>query len=447
MTGQVTWRTGLSKVGVPGPSGLQARDITIAQALKPLGYATGQFGKNHLGDRDEFLPTNHGFDEFFGSLYHLKAGEEPEHPYWFSNNPDFLKSYNPRGVIHSYANGKIEDTGPLNSKRMETIDDETTKACMDFITSQAQAGTRFFTWMNFTRMHRHTHIRPEYEGKAGMGKGFFYADGMWEMDQDVGKLLKLLDDLHIADDTIVMFSSDNGANLWAWPDTAVTPFRGEKDTNWEGAYRVPAMVRWPGKIKAGEVSNELFSGLDWFPTLLAAAGDTTIKDRLLTGANIGGKTFKVHLDGYNQLPYLLGEQPRGNRSEFYYFNDDAELVAMRYDILEPGATTSTAWKIVFCEQRQPGQLDVWANPFTCLRAPRMFNLRMDPFEHAQISGAEYDEWRNDNGYVAFEGIRRTAAFLQTFLQYPPSQLPASFSVNQITEGINKRIEQMQQQRH
>jgi arylsulfatase len=446
ITGQATWRTGLSKVGVPGgPSGLQPRDITIAQALKPLGYATGQFGKNHLGDRNEFLPTNHGFDEYFGSLYHLNAGEEPEHPYWFSNNPEFLKAYNPRGVIRSYADGRIEDTGPLNTKRMETIDDETTTACIDFITRQARAGAPFFTWMNFTRMHRHTHLRPEYEGKAGLGKGFFYADGMWEMDQDVGKLLKLLDDLHISNDTIVIFTSDNGPNLWAWPDTAVSPFRGEKDTNWEGAFRVPAMVRWPGRIKAGEVSNELFSGLDWFPTLLAAAGDTTIKDRLLKGASVGGKTFKVHLDGYNQLPYLLGQQPRGNRNEFYYFNDDAELVAMRYDVLEPGATSTTAWKIVFCEQRQPGELDVWSNPFTCLRAPRMFNLRMDPLEHAQISGAEYDEWRNDNGYVAFEGIRRTAAFLQTFVDYPPSQTPASFSVDQIVEGINKKIEQMQQQ--
>jgi arylsulfatase A-like enzyme len=446
ITGQIAWRTGLSKVGVPGgPAGLQPRDITIVQAMKPLGYATGQFGKNHLGDRDEFLPTNHGFDEFFGSLYHLNAGEEPEHDYWFSNNPEFLKAYNPRGVIHSYADGKIEDTGPLNIKRMETIDDETTKACIDFITKQVEAGTPFFTWMNFTRMHRHTHVRPEYKGKAGMGKGFFYADGMWEMDQDVGRLLKLLDDLHVANDTIVIFTTDNGPNLWAWPDTGVSPFRGEKDTNWEGAFRVPAMIRWPGRIKAGEISNELFSGLDWFPTLLGAAGDTTIKDRLLEGASIGGRTFKVHLDGYNQLPYLLGQQPNGSRNEFYYFNDDAELVAMRYDVLEPEATISTAWKIVFCEQRQPGQLDVWANPFICLRAPRMFNLRMDPFEHAQISGAEYDEWRNDNGYVAFEGIRRTALFLQTFVKYPPSQSPASFSVDQIIEGIEKKIEQMGQQ--
>jgi arylsulfatase A-like enzyme len=444
ITGQATWRTGLSKVGVPGaPQGLQARDITIAQALKPLGYATGQFGKNHLGDRDEFLPTKHGFDEFFGNLYHLNAEEEPERPYWFSNNPDFLKSYNPRGVLHSFADGKIEDTGPLNVKRMQTIDDETTQACADFITKQAKAGTPFFSWMNFTRMHVFTHVRPEYEGKAGMGKGFFYADGMWEMDQNVGKLLKLLDDLQIAKDTIVVFTTDNGPNAFTWPDAATTPFRSEKDSNWEGAFRVPAMVRWPGHIKAGEVSNELFSGLDWFPTLLAAAGDTTVKDRLLKGSGFGGKTFKVHLDGYNQLPYLLGQQAHGARDEFFYFNDDGELVAIRFDTLQPGATERTAWKIVFCEQRQPGQMDIWANPFTCLRLPRQFNLRMDPYEHAQISGDSYDRWRAENAYVAFEGTRRAALFLQTFIAYPPSQLPGSFSVEGVADEVRRKIEQLQ----
>ncbi len=445
ITGQSAWRTGLTKVGVPGaPVGLQARDVTIAQALKPLGYATGQFGKNHLGDRDEYLPTNHGFDEFFGNLYHLNAEEEPERPYWPSNNPDFLKSYNPRGVIHSYADGKIEDTGPLTVKRMETVDDETTKACEDFITRQANAGTPFFTWMNFTRMHVFTHVRPEYEGKAGLGKGYFYADGMWEMDQNVGKLLGLLDSLKIADNTIVIFTTDNGPNAFSWPDAAVTPFRSEKDSNWEGAFRVPAMIRWPGKIQAGSVSNDLFSGMDWFPTLLAAAGDTTIKERLLKGTSIGGKTFKVHLDGYNQLPYLTGQQPHGNRDEYYYFDDDGDLVAMRFDVLQPGATTKTAWKVIFCEQRQPGQLDIWANPFTCLRLPRLFNLRMDPYEHAQISGDEYDAWRAANAYLMFEGTRRAALFLQTFVEYPPSQIPASFSVDQIEDAVKKKIAQMQQ---
>jgi arylsulfatase len=440
ITGQSPFRTGLSKVGVPGaPVGLQPRDITIAQALKPLGYATGQYGKNHLGDRDEYLPTNHGFDEFFGNLYHLNAEEEPERPYWPTNNPDFLKSYNPRGVLHSYADGKIEDTGPLTVKRMETVDDETTKACEDFITKNAKANTPFFAWMNFTRMHIFTHVRPEYEGKAGLGKGYFYADGMWEMDQNVGKLLQLLDDLKIADDTIVVFTTDNGPNAFTWPDAATTPFRSEKDSNWEGAFRVPALVRWPGHVKAGTVFNDLFSGLDWFPTLLAAAGDTTIKERLLKGASIGGKTFKVHLDGYNQLAYLTGEQPHGNRDEFYYFNDDGELVAMRFDVLQPGATIKTAWKLIFCEQRQPGQFDIWANPFTCLRVPRMFNLRMDPYEHAQISGDNYDSWRVDNAYLVFEGTRRAAIFLQTFIDYPPSQPPASFSIDQIEAGVKKKI--------
>jgi arylsulfatase A-like enzyme len=447
ITGQSAWRTGLTKVGVPGaPIGLQPRDITIAQALKALGYNTGQFGKNHLGDRDEYLPTNHGFDEFYGNLYHLNAEEEPERPYWPSNNPAFLQSYNPRGVIHSYSDGKIEDTGPLTKKRMETIDDETTKACMDFITKQSKAGTPFFTWMNFTRMHVFTHVRPEYAGKAGLGQGYEYADGMWEMDQNVGKLLKLLDDLGVTKDTIVVFSTDNGPNMFTWPDAAVSPFRSEKDSNWEGAFRVPAMIRWPDKIKAGEVSNELFSGLDWFPTLLAAAGDTTVKDRLLKGASFNGKNFKVHLDGYNQLPYLLGQQPKGNRDQYFYFDDDGQLVAMRFDFLQPGATTKTAWKIIFCEQRQPGQLDIWANPFTCLRLPRLFNLRMDPYEHAQISGDNYDLWRAENAYLMFEGTRRAAEFLQTFVEYPPSQIPASFSIDQIEDAIKKKVESMQQQK-
>jgi arylsulfatase len=446
ITGQAAWRTGLTKVGVPGaPVGLQARDVTIAQALKPLGYATGQFGKNHLGDRDEYLPTNHGFDEFFGNLYHLNAEEEPERPYWPSNNPDFLKSYNPRGVLHTYADGKIEDTGPLTKKRMEGVDDETTAACINFITKQANAGTPFFTWMNFTRMHMFTHIRAEDEGKAGLGKGYFYADGMWQMDQHVGQLLKLLDDLKIADNTIVIFTTDNGPNMFSWPDAAVSPFRSEKDSNWEGAFRVPALIRWPGHIQAGSVANDMMSGLDWFPTLLAAAGDTDIKERLLKGASIGGKTFKVHLDGYNQLPYLTGQQPRGFRDEYYYFDDDGQLVAMRFDLLQPGATIKTAWKVVFCEQRQPGQLDVWANPFTCLRLPRLFNLRMDPYEHAQVSGDGYDAWRVDNAYLMFEGTRRAALFLQTFIEYPPSQIPASFSIDQIEDQITKRVQQLQQQ--
>lgn len=430
ITGQSAWRTGLSKVGVPGaPVGLQARDITIAQALKPLGYGTAQFGKNHLGDRDEFLPTAHGFDEFFGNLYHLNAEEEPERPYWPADNPDFLKAYNPRGVIRSTADGKVEDTGPLTVKRMETIDDETTGAAIDYIKKQAAAKTPFFVWMNTTRMHIFTHVRPEYEGKAGLGKGYFYADGMWEHDQDVGKLLNALDEAGVADNTIVVYSTDNGPNMFTWPDAANSPFRSEKDSNWEGAFRVPAMVRWPGHIKPGTISNGMMSGLDWFPTLLAAAGDTDIKDRLLKGTKIGDKDFKVHLDGYNQLPYLTGQTDKSARSEFYYFNDDAELVAMRFD----------NWKFVYCEQRAPGQFAIWAEPFTCLRVPKMYNLRMDPYEHADISGNGYDQWRTDNAYLVFEGVRRSAAFLQTFIEYPPSQTPASFSVDQIAADVKAKV--------
>lgn len=429
ITGQTPKRTGLSKVGVPGaPVGLQARDVTIAQALKPLGYATGQFGKNHLGDRDEYLPTNHGFDEFYGNLYHLNAEEEPERPYWPGSDPAFVKAYNPRGVLHTFADGRIQDTGPLDRKRMETIDDETTAAAIDFMEREVKADKPFFVWMNTTRMHIFTHVRPEYRGKSGM-PGNEYADGMWEHDQDVGKLLKSLDDMKIADNTIVVYTTDNGPNAFTWPDAATTPFRSEKDSNWEGAFRVPGMVRWPGHIKPGQVSNEMFSGMDWFPTLLAAAGDTTIKNDLLKGTQIGGKTFKVHLDGYNELPYLTGQKQHADRNEFYYFNDDGVLVAVRFG----------DWKLNFCEQRQPGQFDIWASPFTCLRVPRMFNLRMDPYEHAQISGSGYDQWRVENAYLVFQGTMKAAEFLQTFIEYPPSQEPASFSIDQIERDVEAKI--------
>ena len=434
ITGQSALRTGLTKVGMPGATvGLQDRDITIAQALKPLGYATAQFGKNHLGDRDEYLPTKHGFDEFFGNLYHLNAEEEPERPY-FPKDPDdpFRKMYMPRGVIKATADGKIEDTGALTKKRMETIDDETVGAAIDYIDREAKAKKPFFVWMNTTRMHIFTHVRPEYRGKSGM-PGNEYADGMWEHDQDVGKLLNKLDELGIADNTIVVYTTDNGPNAFTWPDAATTPFRSEKDSNWEGAFRVPAMVRWPGHIKPGSVSNEIFSGLDWFPTLLAAAGDTTIKERLLKGWKPEGRhmTYKVHLDGYNQLPYLTGKEEKGARDDFYYFNDDGELVAMRMG----------NWKMVFCEQRAKGQLDIWANPFTCLRLPKQYNLRMDPYEHADISGSGYDQWRTENAYLTAAAVAKSAAFLQTFVDYPPSQKPASFSIDSVREEVDKKIEQ------
>jgi arylsulfatase A-like enzyme len=431
ITGQSCKRTGLSKVGVPGATvGLQDRDVTIAQALKPLGYATGQFGKNHLGDRNEYLPTNHGFDEFFGNLYHLNAEEEPERPYWPKDDPVFLKAYNPRGVLHSFADGRVEDTGPLTTKRMETIDDETTGACMDWITKQVQAGKPFFCWMNTTHMHFVTHVRPSMRGQSGM-PGNDYADAMIEHDGDVGKLLKLLDDLKIADNTIVIYTTDNGPNRFTWPDAATSPFRNEKDSNWEGAFRVPAMIRWPGHIKPGEITNAMFSGLDWFPTLLAAAGDTTIKERLLKGTDIGGKTFKVHLDGYNQLAYLTGQQPKSERTEFAYFNDDGVLVAYRYN----------DWKAVFCEQKSRGGLAVWREPFVCLRLPKVFNLRMDPYERADIVSDQYDDWLGKNGYLIFDVSIRAAAFLETFVEYPPSQEQASFSIDQIARGVEAKIKE------
>jgi len=433
ITGQSPIRTGLSKVGAPGaPVGLQKRDITIAQALKPLGYATGQFGKNHLGDRDEYLPTNHGFDEFFGNLYHLNAEQEPEMPYWPKDDPTFLKVYNVRGVLHSYADGKIEDTGPLNIKRMETIDDETSNAAMGFIDKQVKAGTPFFVWMNFTRMHVFTHIRPEFHGKSGM-PGNDYADGMWEHDQDVGKLLKQLDDLGIAKDTIVIYTTDNGPNMFSWPDAAMTPFRSEKDSNWEGAFRVPAMIRWPGHIKAGTWSNEIVSGLDWFPTLLAAAGDTTVKERLLKGwaPKAGGYVHKVHLDGYDILPYLEGKEAKSPRRDFFYFDDDGQLVAMRHD----------NFKYVYCEQRAPGNLNIWEEPFICLRLPKIFNLRMDPYERADITSDQYNDWLVHNVYLNVQGTILSEEFMETFKQYPPSQHPASFTVD--PDGILKMLANQQ----
>ena len=431
ITGQTPLRTGLSKVGMPGvPVGLQARDVTIAQALKAQGYATGQFGKNHLGDRVEYLPTNHGFDEFFGNLYHLNAEEEPEREFWPKDDAEFVKAASPRGVIKSSADGKIEDTGALTKKRMETIDDETTQAAINFIDKQVKADKPFFVWMNTTRMHAFTHVRESMRGQSGM-VGNEYADGMLEHDGDVGKLLKTLDDLKITDNTIVVYTTDNGPNQWSWPDAATTPFRNEKNSNWEGAYRVPAMVRWPGKVKPGTVSTQMFSGLDWFPTLLAAAGDIDIKDRLLKGTDVAGKNFKVHLDGFNQLDYLTGKADKSARNEFYYFNDDGVLVSMRFQ----------DWKLVFCEQRAPGGLQVWSEPFTCLRVPKMFNLRMDPYERADIVSDQYYDWLTKNDYLIFQGTRKAAAFLQTFVEYPPSQRPASFSIDQIRADVDKKIEE------
>ncbi|WP_062604570.1 arylsulfatase [Caballeronia calidae] len=449
ITGQSPLRTGLSKVGIPGAEqGLQATDITIAQALKPLGYATAQFGKNHLGDRNEYLPTVHGFDVFYGNLYHLNAEEEPERPFWPKADTPAGKAYAqmfmPRGVMDCKATdrddpttqarfGKIgrqtcADTGPLTKKRMETIDDETTGRAIDFMREQAKSDKPFFVWMNTTRMHVFTHVRPEYRGKSGM-PGNEYADGMWEHDQDVGKLLKTLDELGIADNTIVVYTTDNGPNQFTWPDAATTPFRNEKDSNYEGAFRVPAMVRWPGHIKPGQVSSEIVSGMDWFPTLLAAAGDPGVKDRLLKGWSVGGRSFRNHLDGYNQLPYLLGQQAKSDRNEFFYFDDDGVLVDMRHG----------DFKFVFCEQRAPGGFAVWNNPLTCLRVPKIFNLRMDPYERADIVSDQYYDWTTQNVYVTYGAIAQTAKFLETFVAYPPAQTPASFTVDGIRAGVDAEI--------
>ncbi|MGO6941655.1 arylsulfatase [Rhizobium johnstonii] len=433
ITGQTCLRTGLCKVGAPGaPVGLQASDITIAQALKPLGYATGQFGKNHLGDRDEYLPTKHGFDEFFGNLYHLNAEEEPEAPYWPKDDAEFLKAYSPRGVIKASADGKIEDSGPLTKKRMETIDDETSAAAMDFMDRQVKAKKPFFTWMNATRMHVFTHVRESMRGQSGM-VGNEYADGMVEHDQMVGKILKKLEELGITDNTIVVYTTDNGPNQWSWPDAATTPFRSEKDTNWEGAFRVPAMVKWPGHIQPGQVSNGMMSGLDWFPTLLAAAGDPDVKSRLLSGWKPDGSasSFRNHLDGYNQLDYLTGKTDKSARHDFYYFDDDGDLVATRYD----------DWKVVFKEQQLPGGFAVWQNPLVTWRIPKLFNLRMDPYERADVVSDQYNDFVVRNDYLLVKGQLQGAAFLETFVKYPPSQRVASFNIEGVREEVDKAIDQ------
>jgi arylsulfatase A-like enzyme len=434
ITGQSTLRTGLSKVGLPGANaGMQDADATIASALKDQGYATGQFGKNHLGDRDEFLPTAHGFDEFFGNLYHLNAEEEPENRN-YPTDPAFRERFGPRGVIKSSADGTIEDTGPLTRKRMETVDDETSAAAIDFMQRQVDAGTPFFTWMNTTRMHAFTHVREGHRSPPGLTALTEYADGMIEHDNVVGTLLQALDDMGIAENTIVIYTTDNGPHQNTWPDAGTTPFRSEKNTNWEGAFRVPALIRWPGHIEPNSVANDMFSGLDWFPTLMAAAGDTDIKERLLAGTTIDGKEYKNHLDGFNQLPYLTGEAEDGARSEFFYFNDDGEMVALRYE----------NWKVVFSEQRETGTLNIWAEPFTKLRVPRLFDLRADPYERANITSNTYFQWLFERVFLLSAAQAEAGEFLATFKEFPPAQRPDSFSIDQIQEELNKSFESMAQ---
>jgi arylsulfatase len=427
ITGQSVFRTGLSKVGLPGADlGLRAEDPTIAELLKPLGYATGQFGKNHLGDKDEFLPTNHGFDEFFGNLYHLNAEEEPELPDYPSPEefPDFRKNFGPRGVIHSSADGRIEDTGPLTKKRMETIDDEVVERAAGFIRERHGADTPFFVWVNMTHMHLRTHPKPESVGRAGRWQSPYH-DTMLDHDDLVGSLLDLLDELEIAEDTIVVYGTDNGPHMNSWPDGAMTPFRSEKNTNWEGAFRVPCLMRWPGKIPAGVVSNEIVSHLDMLPTFLAAAGEPEIGAKLLDGHRVGDTTFMVHLDGFDLLPYLTGEQEKSPRTTYFYFSDDGDLLAMRYD----------NWKIVFAEQRSPGTLGLWAEPFVHLRVPKMFNLRTDPFERADVTSNTYWDWVMDHVFLMVPAQAVVSEFLSTFEAYPPRQKAASFTIDQVLEKL------------
>lgn len=423
ITGQNPIRTGLTKVGMPGADiGLRPEDPTIAELLKPLGYATGQFGKNHLGDKDEFLPTNHGFDEFFGNLYHLNAEEEPEHPD-YPKDPKFKKEFGPRGVIHSFADGRIKDTGPLTKKRMETIDDEVTKRTLEFMEETHRDNKPFFIWWNSTGMHFRTHVSEKNKGKSGQG---FYNDAMVHHDELVGMLLDKLDELGIADNTIVMYSTDNGPHYNTWPDAGITPFRSEKNTNWEGGFRVPAFARWPGKFPSGKTLNGIVSHQDWMTTLLAIAGEAEIKEKLLKGYKFGDKTFKVHLDGFNMLPYFSGETDKSPRNHIYYVSDDGDLLAIRYN----------DWKVVFMEQRAK-TMTLWAEPFVPLRVPKIFNLRRDPFERADENSNTYWDWVLDHVFICVPMQTLVAKEIQSFKEFPPRQKPASFNLDQVLEKLQE----------
>ena len=423
--GQGVFRTGLSKVGLPGADlGMQEEDPTIAGLLKAQGYVTGQFGKNHLGDKDEHLPTNHGFDEFFGNLYHLNAEEEPENMD-YPKDPKFREQFGPRGVIKSSADGKIEDTGPLTKKRMETVDDETLEVALNFIERAHKAGKPFYVWWNGTRMHFRTHVKDELRGISGQDE---YADGMVEHDMHVGKLLAKLDELGITDNTIVHYSTDNGPHMNTWPDAAWSPFRGEKNTNWEGGWRVPSMVRWPGKIKAGVVSNNIMHHMDWLPTYLAVAGVPDIKEQLLKGGvKAIGREYKVHLDGYNFLPYLTGEAKESPRKEIFYFSDDGDLTALRYQ----------DWKMIFLEQKAEATLRAWIEPWTPLRIPLIFNLRRDPYERSYSTSNTYYDWLLDRAFLLVPAQAYVGKFLETFQEFPPRQKAASFSLDQVMEKLQR----------
>jgi len=440
ITGQGGLRTGMTKVGMPGATqGLSAKDPTIAQLLKPLGYATAQFGKNHLGDRNEFLPTVHGFDEFYGNLYHLNAEEEPESPD-YPKDPAFRAKFGPRGVLDCKASNNSDstndprfgivgkqvckDTGPLTKKRMETIDDEIASRAAEYIKRQAKDGKPFFTWVNFTHMHFRTHTKPESLGQSGRWQSPYH-DTMIDHDKNVGEVLKALDEAGLTDNTLVFYSTDNGPHLNTWPDSAMTPFRNEKNSNWEGAYRVPAMVRWPGKIKPGQVSNQMISHLDWLPTILATAGNPDITSKLLNGYSANGANYKVHLDGYNLVPHLTGETPKGPRESFLYVNDDQQLVGLRYD----------NWKLVFMEQRAQGTLQVWMEPFTTLRVPKIFNLRTDPYERADITSNTYYDWLLDHAFLLVPAQDYVGKYLMTFKDYPQRQKAASFNLDEVLQNI------------
>jgi len=444
ISGSVPVRSGMTKVGLPGANeGWQKSDVTIATVLKGQGYATGQFGKNHQGDRNEHLPTIHGFDEFFGNLYHLNAEEEPENEDYprdmkLANGKTFLQQFGPRGVLHCFATDdddstevprfgewgkqKCEDTGPLTKKRMETIDDETSDRAIEFIKEQQQAGKPWFVWWNGTRMHFRTHVKPEHR-HPGHDE---YTDGMIEHDAHVGKLLKVLDELNIADNTIVYYSTDNGPHYNTWPDAGTTPFRSEKNSNWEGAYRVPAFIRWPGHFPANKTLNGIVAHEDWLPTFAAIAGAPNIKEELKDGVRINGRKYHNYIDGYNMLDYLSGMTEQSPRNEFWYVNDDGQVVAARY----------SDWKVVFLENRGIA-FGVWREPFTELRVPLLFNLRRDPFEKAQHNSNTYNDWFLDHPFIIVPIQGMAAKFLKTMEEYPPSQTPGSFNLSKIEEQLKQ----------
>ncbi|MCB1039273.1 MAG: sulfatase-like hydrolase/transferase, partial [Acidimicrobiales bacterium] len=406
----------------------------IATALKAEGYATGQFGKNHFGDRDEYLPTMHGFDEFFGNLYHLNAEEEPEHEDYPTEEdiPNFRERYGPRGVIKSWANGdgtqRIEDTGPLTRERMKTCDEEFRDATIDFMQRKSAEDAPFFVWFNTTHMHFRTHTREEDIGRAGRWQSTYH-DTMLYHDEIVGQVLDEIDRLGIAEDTIVMYSTDNGPHMNSWPDAGMTPFRNEKNSNWEGAYRVPCVVRWPGTFRSGEVLNGIVSHNDWFVTLLSAAGNREISAQLREGTELAGTTYKVHLDGHDQLDYLTGASDASPRKHFFYVSDDGDLTALRFD----------NWKLVFLEQRAVGTLAVWMEPYVELRVPKIFNLRTDPYERADQTSNSYFDWMLDHAYILVPAQMYVANMVQSLAEFPPSQAPASFSIDQVMAKLRAGI--------